>query len=110
MVATEGIQNLVDEIARLARPERVILFGSHASGTAYEHSDVDLMIVMDYQGTAIDRAMEIWNAVRPAFPVDLILRRPGELEEEYRLFDPLARAAVDGGRILYERNRAPVVH
>jgi predicted nucleotidyltransferase len=43
--ATE-IQNLADEIAKGFRPERIILFGSHARGAPTRDSDVDLLVVM----------------------------------------------------------------
>jgi predicted nucleotidyltransferase len=108
MASMQEIQNLADEIARLHRPYQIILFGSHAHGVASESSDVDLLVVMDYSGNAVDEACRIWAAVRPQFPVDLILRRPDDLNRRYRLFDPLAREALDHGRVLYERDRARV--
>ncbi|TYT74850.1 nucleotidyltransferase domain-containing protein [Desulfobotulus mexicanus] len=45
---TETIEALKKEIIRCLQPmdpEKVILFGSHASGTATEDSDIDLYIV-----------------------------------------------------------------
>ena len=33
-------------IAEEFRPEKIILFGSHANGTPQEDSDVDLLVVM----------------------------------------------------------------
>ena len=40
------IRKLCDQIAREFHPERIILFGSHASGHARPESDVDLLVIM----------------------------------------------------------------
>ncbi|MGD1276203.1 MAG: nucleotidyltransferase domain-containing protein [Tepidisphaeraceae bacterium] len=108
MVHSSEIQALADEIAKRFNPEKIILFGSHAGGSAHEHSDVDLLIVMDYQGRMVDRAMDIWSAIRPNFAVDLIVRRPDEVVRQYQQYDPLAREAMDKGKVLYDRGRARV--
>ncbi len=43
MVAMNDIQAVVDRPAREYAPDRVVLFGSHARGTATSDSDVDLL-------------------------------------------------------------------
>ena len=40
------IRDMVDRIVERFSPLRIILFGSQARGTANEHSDVDLLVVM----------------------------------------------------------------
>ena len=61
MVATQDIEKYCQRIAREFRPERIILFGSHAYGTADENSDVDLMVVSDALGYA-----DLFSALEPA--------------------------------------------
>ena len=41
----------VDHAVEVAKPERVILFGSYARGAATVDSDVDLLVVMNYRGS-----------------------------------------------------------
>jgi len=43
--AQERIEEMVRRIVRRFAPEKIILFGSHARGTAGPDSDVDLLIV-----------------------------------------------------------------
>lgn len=43
MVAMNDIQAVVDRIAEEFDPDRVVLFGSYARGTATTDSDVDLL-------------------------------------------------------------------
>src|SRR4051794_31061312 len=45
-VPLRAIRKLAREIAEKFRPERIILFGSHAYGTPHADSDVDLLVIM----------------------------------------------------------------
>ena len=55
------IRRMVQRIVDKFHPEQVILFGSHARGAAGPDSDVDLLIVMDFEGTAFDKGLEIMH-------------------------------------------------
>lgn len=52
------IAEMVRRIVERFHPERIILFGSHARGTAGPHSDVDLLVVMQPHGSKRRRAVE----------------------------------------------------
>lgn len=41
----EQITSAVHRIAEAARPERILLFGSHARGEARDDSDLDLLVI-----------------------------------------------------------------
>lgn len=105
MVRMRQIRALSDRIAREFEPERIILFGSHARHRATPDSDVDLLVLLDYQGRPLDVSLDILRRVRPTFPIDLLVRRPGDTERRYAEGDPLIREAIDGGTVLYERDR-----
>ena len=45
-VKSEGIQEIVRQIVERFRPQKIILFGSYASGAPTGDSDVDLLVVM----------------------------------------------------------------
>jgi predicted nucleotidyltransferase len=104
MVALNDIQELSRRIAEEFDPDKIILFGSHAYGTPKEYSDVDLLVIMPFEGHGLDKSLEILNRVNPRFSIDLLVRRPEDTERRYREFDPLIRDALDEGRVLYERN------
>jgi predicted nucleotidyltransferase len=103
MVAMSEIQHVVDRIAREFDPERVILFGSYASGAARDASDVDLLVILPFDGKAFWKSLEILNRVDPQFPVDLLARRPDDTARRYEQGDPLVLEAFDHGQVLYER-------
>ena len=105
MVSFGDIQKLADDIARLFRPEQIILFGSHAHGQPSEESDVDLLVVMEHEGRGREVRSQIYRAVGYRFTTDLIVRRPGDVQRRYAEHDPVIRDAIDNGKVLYERER-----
>jgi predicted nucleotidyltransferase len=105
MVQIKDIQATANRIGRQFRPERVILFGSHAHGTADEDSDVDLLVIMPHKGRALDKAVEIRLSIHPPFPTDVIVRDPETVRRRIRQGDLFLRDAVEHGKILYESHR-----
>lgn len=104
MVHMDEIRKLGDRIGREFRPERVILFGSYADGTATEDSDVDILVLLPFVGKNLDKSVEILTRTDPHFPTDLLARRPEEVQRRYKMGDPLIRYALDKGVVLYERS------
>jgi predicted nucleotidyltransferase len=103
MVSMTEIESLADEIAREFNPEKIILFGSYARGTAGPDSDVDLLVILPFEGKPCRKSVEILNRVDAHFPVDLLARNPADTANRYALGDPLLHDAIDHGKILYER-------
>ena len=104
MVTNSEIIALSERIVREFNPDRIILFGSYAYGTPSEDSDVDLMVLLPFEGRGLAKSLEIWDRVRPPFSVDILARQPDDTTRRYREWDPLVREALDKGRVLYERN------
>ncbi len=98
------IQAVADEIARQFRPERIILFGSHARGDAGPDSDVDLLVVIAHREHSARTAAEITQRVHPGrFALDLIVRSPETLHRRLQMNDWFLRDVVRQGRVLYAR-------
>ena len=93
-----------ERIVQEFHPDRVILFGSYAAGNPRPDSDVDLLVVLPFEGKNFRKSLEILNRVNPRFPVDLLARRPDDTARRYREGDPLIREAFDHGQVLHERN------
>lgn len=72
MVDMDSIHTLVERIVQAYHPERIVLFGSYAYGMPTLDSDVDLLVVLPFEGKRTRKAVEILNTVRPEFPVDLL--------------------------------------
>ena len=55
-------------------------------------------------GSPAHKAAEILLAVRPPFPVDLIVRTPEKLKERLAMGDTFLRDIIENGKVLYEAN------
>ena len=95
---------MAEVIARQFRPLRVILFGSHARGTAQADSDIDLLVVLPSVADKRKTTVEIRRSL-DGFPVskDVIVTTPDEIERRGRLVGSLLRPALREGRTIYER-------
>jgi predicted nucleotidyltransferase len=103
MVDEKSIFELSERIAKEFQPERIILFGSYAYGQPSPDSDVDLLVILPFEGRNLRKSLEILNRVAPEFSVDLLARRPDDTARRYAEGDPLIREVLDHGRVLYER-------
>lgn len=107
MISRHSIQRYADAIAREFRPERIILFGSHAYGQPTADSDVDLMVVMPQRRWTRHQATDIRVRLGYAgFPMDLVVWTPERLSAWSKAGDALARDVVARGTVLYEHRRA----
>ena len=59
MIQLKEIRGYADEIAREFAPDRIVLFGSYADGSAGDDSDVDLLVIMSHDGRSVDLSLEI---------------------------------------------------
>jgi predicted nucleotidyltransferase len=76
----DDVARVVDQIVELARPLRVVLFGSAARGTAGPESDIDLLVVVP-DGTHRRRLAEdlYEKIVHGRRPFDLLVTTPATL-------------------------------
>jgi predicted nucleotidyltransferase len=95
---------MAHRIVRRFRPEKVILFGSHATGRAGLDSDVDLLVVMPLTTSKAAHELEIRAALR-AFhtPKDVIVTTPEAFEWRRAVPGTIERSAARSGRVLYEK-------
>jgi predicted nucleotidyltransferase len=103
--ANEAIAEMARRIAVQFHPDRVILFGSYARGTAGPDSDVDLLVVMPANGSRRERAVEIDVALSGIkLPADVIVVTPEDIERDRQIPGTLIRPALNEGKVLYERS------
>jgi uncharacterized protein len=102
--AASNLDEIVNRIVRGFHPEKIILFGSRARGTAGPDSDVDLAVVMNVEGSKRQKATEIDLALFGVdVPIDVIVMRPEELERNRNQIGMLLYPALREGKVLYER-------
>jgi len=103
MVSRQNIKRYCDAIAAAFKPERIILFGSHALGQPGEDSDVDVLVVMR-NASRLGRhpAAAIRMKVRSDFPVDMLVRDEREVARRVKERDLFMLEITERGRVMYE--------
>ena len=90
MIGARDIEEVAARIGQAANAERVVLFGSHARGSAGETSDVDLLIIAESELPRFKRARDLYKMFRPYpywdGPGCLYARGNRESREVSRLF------------------------
>jgi predicted nucleotidyltransferase len=105
MVSIKDIQRYCDTIGAEFKPERIILFGSHAYGTPSADSDVDVFVVMPKSKRMGRRAsLTIREKVSADFPVDII--DPAFVAARLSEGDTFLEEITAKGRVMYEGGNA----
>ncbi len=104
MIRAETIQEMVGRIVARFHPEKIILFGSYASGEPTEDSDVDLLIVAEMDLPPRDRFPAVRRLLND-YPVafDLILETPEEYRRRRSVVNHIVYFADKYGKVIYER-------
>ena len=98
----DQIEKFVNEIVEKFDPLRVILFGSYAKDQTSRDSDVDLLVIMDFEGRPQLQAYKIRKEIERSFPLDLIVRKPTEIDQRLADGDFFLKEVMNDGKVLYE--------
>jgi len=97
------LKEVVRRVLTVARPDRIILFGSAATGRMTKDSDIDLLVVEPALANTHERRVEIRGAVGDVgYPVDIIVMRTERFERTKRFVGGIAYPANKYGRVIYE--------
>ena len=100
-------QALIDEIVRrvltVAKPDKIILFGSAAAGPMTRDSDIDLLILESDPGDRREASVRIGDALRGlGRPFDVIVITSAWFEDSKNVIGGIAHPANKYGRAIYE--------
>ena len=102
MIASQQIKKYVRKLVQQFQPERVVMFGSYASGNPRADSDVDLLVVVRHTGAAAEQAARIRQGIRAGFPLDIIVRSPTAIQKRLAMGDAFIREILEKGKVLHE--------
>ncbi len=102
MTSMAKIEEFGRNIGEEFHPQRVVLFGSYAYGTPTPDSDVDILVLMPFEGRGHQMATQIRRRIRPEFPLDLLVRTPETVRERISMGDGFLREITEQGKVLYE--------
>ncbi len=100
------VDQIVGRVLSVATPNRIILFGSAATGQMTPDSDIDLLVLED---APVDRRKESVMLCRTlrglGLPFDVIVVSTEWFEESKDVVGGIAYPAHKNGRVIYEAAR-----
>jgi predicted nucleotidyltransferase len=97
------LQKIVGRILTATRPDKIILFGSAASGEMAEGSDIDLLVVEASAGDQRNKSIRIREKLRGlGYAFDVIVISTEWFEESKGVIGGIAYPANKYGRVIYE--------
>jgi len=106
-----ALDNLVESL-RPSDPYKIILFGSYANGNPNEHSDIDLMVILDNDHVAktfqerLDKRLYIRRLVleiNRKIPLDILVYSKAELNIVKEYGNQFVEEIEKTGKIIYEK-------
>ena len=98
----ELIAEIVRRVLSVAQPDRIILFGSAASGQLTRDSDIDLLVLEANAGSTRQQSVRIGDALRGlGYPFDVIVMPTERFEETKRVIGGIAYPAHKYGKVIY---------
>lgn len=100
----EVVQEIVKRLAAAYAPQKIILFGSYASGKPGADSDLDLLIIKATPDRFLDRLTQVRRIVAGAhrgIPLDPIVLTPEEVTRRLNRGDQFLAAILREGDVVY---------
>jgi len=95
------LSRIVDVLVNNYNPQKIILFGSLASGNVHESSDIDLIVVKESDKGFYERLKEVIFLVTPHVGAEIMVYTPQEFEvKKNTLF--FKEEVLGKGKVLYD--------
>jgi predicted nucleotidyltransferase len=96
------LREIVQRVAHVARPEKIVLFGSAARGEMGPNSDVDLLVIKRGKFNRRRLAAKIYDALYGSrAAVDIVIASPEEVRRYRDAPGLVIFAALREGRLVY---------
>jgi len=103
MITQKQINEVVEMIASKFKPEKIILFGSYASGTPTEESDLDLLVIKDSDVPSRLQNRDVRKVTSGLkIPMDVIVKTTNDFERYKDIVGTIIYPANKFGRVVYE--------
>jgi predicted nucleotidyltransferase len=102
-ISQEIIEEIIRRIRAVAKPDRIILFGSAAGGPMTRDSDIDLLVLERRPVEPRKESVKIREALRGmGYPFDVIIMKTERFEESKMVIGGIAFPANKYGKVIYE--------
>ncbi|MGQ9530808.1 MAG: nucleotidyltransferase domain-containing protein [Candidatus Bathycorpusculaceae bacterium] len=97
------IEAYVQEVIRNINPHLIVLFGSFATNNINEGSDVDILVVADFQESFLDRIAKLMNMNKFGIPIEPVGYTLEEFRNMKRRKNAFILEATEKGKVMYNR-------
>ena len=105
MVTSKVVAEMVTRIREAVRPDKIVLFGSHARGEARPGSDLDLLVIAPSTLPRWQRTPPLYRLLAGmGVPKDIIWWTSEEVKEWRGVKSHFINTAMREGKVLYERS------
>jgi predicted nucleotidyltransferase len=102
-VDEQTIQEIIRRILSVAQPDKIILFGSAATGEMTRDSDIDLLIIESAPDHPRKESVRICTRLRGmGYPFDVIVITTDWFEASKNVIGGIAYPANKHGKIIYD--------
>jgi predicted nucleotidyltransferase len=99
----QELARFIEIITQQMQPERIILFGSFATGQVSEWSDLDLVVIAETDLPFYQRIKRILYSVRPQVGMDVLVYTPTEWAEMSSRRSFAQEEILHKGQVVYAR-------
>jgi uncharacterized protein len=104
MYTPDEIDNLVRRIVARIQPQKIIIFGSYAKGTATIKSDLDILVIKETALPIANRTADLAPILSNALiPIDIHVYTPEEVEEYGREEFSFVRCVLTTGKTVFAK-------
>ena len=98
------VQQVIEKIAALVNPRKMIFFGSYVHGKTHKHSDLDILIITNKDVESPRKeSVRIRRALKGIhMPMDILVVPEDKLEELVQTPGLIYKEAVTKGKVVYE--------
>ncbi|MCL5292710.1 MAG: nucleotidyltransferase domain-containing protein [Actinobacteria bacterium] len=101
-LSEEVLRKIIRRVVEIARPEKIILFGSAARGKMGPNSDVDLLVVVKAGAHRRKLAGEIYkNLIGVGQAVDVVVITEEDVERYANSLGLIVEPALREGKVVY---------
>jgi predicted nucleotidyltransferase len=98
----QELARFIEIVVQQMQPERIILFGSLATGQVDEWSDLDLVVIADTGLPFYERLKQVLRNVRPQAGMDVLVYTPAEWAELSSQRHFVQEEVLGKGQVVYE--------
>ncbi|KXG77373.1 hypothetical protein AN619_04990 [Thermotalea metallivorans] len=99
---SEELERIKNVLINEYKADKIILFGSMATGNIHEWSDLDIIVVKDTDEAFIKRLKNIGLLVKSKVACDLIVYTNGEIEAMKKEKRSFILKVLEEGKVIYD--------